>query len=66
MRGNIQSLAGLLDESLAGGQDPLANMNPKMKKKLLDDKKKREREVLQKKMAAGIDFLGENEIKFGQ
>ena len=35
-----------------------------MRKKLLEDQKKRERELLQKKMAAGVDFLGETDVKF--
>jgi len=39
-------------------------MNPKMRKKLLEDQKKREREMLQRKMAAGVDFLGDTEVKF--
>jgi hypothetical protein len=39
-------------------------MNPKMRQKLMADKKKRERELLQKKMAAGVDFLGDNDVKF--
>jgi hypothetical protein len=41
-------------------------MNPKMRKKLLEDQKKREREMLQRKMAAGVDFLGDTEVKFTQ
>ena len=30
----------------------------------MEDQKKRERELLQKKMAAGVDFLGETDVKF--
>lgn len=37
-----------------------------MKQKLLADKKKREREVLQRKMAAGVDFLGDGDVKFNK
>lgn len=37
-------------------------MNPKMKAKIMADKKKRDREVLKKKMAAGVDFLGEDDV----
>lgn len=47
-------------------RDPMKLMNPKMRKKLLEDQKKREREMLQRKMAAGVDFLGDTEVKFTQ
>ena len=55
----------VLDADSGKKRDPLKVMNPKMRQKLLADKKKRERELLQKKMAAGVDFLGDNDVKFG-
>jgi hypothetical protein len=54
----------VLDADSGKKRDPLKVMNPKMRQKLLADKKKRERELLQKKMAAGVDFLGDNDVKF--
>ena len=53
----------VLDADSGKKRDPLKVMNPKMRQKLLADKKKRERELLQKKMAAGVDFLGDNDVK---
>ena len=40
-------------------------MDPKIRKKLLADQKKREREQLQRKFAAGVDFLDDGQLKFG-
>ena len=38
-------------------------MNPKMRKKVLEEQKKRQRDLLQKKMSAGVDFLGDADVK---
>jgi hypothetical protein len=37
--------------------------NPKIRKKIMEEQKKRQREMLQKKMAAGVDFLGDTNVK---
>ena len=42
----------------------LKNLNPKLRKKIADDKVKRERELLRRKMAASIDFIGEGDVNF--
>lgn len=41
-------------------------MNPKLRKKLLEEQKKRQREMLQKKMAAGVEFLGDTNVKLSK
>ena len=38
-------------------------MNPKIRKKMMDEKKKRDRENLKRKIDAGVDFLGDNDLK---
>ena len=38
-------------------------MNPKLRKKMMEEKRKRDRENLKKKMDAGVDFLGDNDLK---
>ena len=60
----IEGMLEVLDADAGKKRDPLKVMNPKMRQKLMADKKKRERELLQKKMAAGVDFLGDNDVKF--
>lgn len=60
----IEGMLEVLDADQGKKRDPLKVMNPKMRQKLMADKKKRERELLQKKMAAGVDFLGDNDVKF--
>ena len=52
----------LNDDENSEAKDPLAGMNPKLKAKMIADKKRRERELLQKKMAAGVDFLGDGDV----
>lgn len=50
-----------------GDGGPVKILNPKMRQKLLADKKRRERELLQKKIAAGVDYLGDdNDIRLSK
>ena len=50
-------------ESKKGGLESRI-MNPKLRQKMIAEQKKRQRELLKRKMEAGIDLLGEdNEIK---
>lgn len=35
-------------------------MNPKIRQRLLAERKEKERELLKKKIAAGVDLLGDN------
>eukprot|EP00356_Strombidium_inclinatum_P003497 CAMPEP_0170482032 /NCGR_PEP_ID=MMETSP0208-20121228/2232_1 /TAXON_ID=197538 /ORGANISM="Strombidium inclinatum, Strain S3" /LENGTH=104 /DNA_ID=CAMNT_0010754827 /DNA_START=701 /DNA_END=1015 /DNA_ORIENTATION=+ len=53
-------------EEAADKNDPIKVMNPRMRHKMAQDKKKREREMLKKKMAAGVDFLADVDIKLGE
>ena len=66
-KAGIYGIKALLDEDggNSSGDDPMIKMDPKIKKKLLVDQKKREREQLQRKFAAGVDFLDDGELKFG-
>lgn len=63
---NIESLMSMIDgggESKKGGLESRI-MNPKLRQKMIAEQKKRQRELLKRKMEAGIDLLGEdNEIK---
>lgn len=66
--GTIDGIKALLNDNQGeeGQRDPLKVMNPKLRAKLLADKKKREREILQKKIEAGVDFLGEGDVKINE
>ena len=51
-------------EENSGKQRQKINItNPKIRKKMLEEQRKRQREMLQKKMASGVDFLGETNVK---
>ena len=62
----VRNMLELLDDSgtRRDGEDPLKGMNPRLRKKFIADKKKRERALLQRKMAAGVDFLGDHDVRF--
>ena len=64
---DVAGLVAMLDDETGGarkGRDPLDNLDPKMRAKVLADKQKRQRELLRRKMQAGVDFIGGPEIKF--
>lgn len=62
----IEGMMEMLDGDEDKKRNPIKVMNPKMRKKILEEQKKRQREMLQKKMAAGVDFLGDANVKFNK
>jgi chromosome segregation ATPase len=62
------TIEGMMDmlEGNEGKKTNVRVMNPKLRKKLMEEQKKRQREMLQKKMAAGVDFLGDANVKLSK
>jgi hypothetical protein len=65
----VDELSELLDEEGSqqkhGGKNKIIKVrNLAQNKRLIEEKKKREREMLKKALANGVDFLGDNNIKF--
>ena len=57
----------ILDPAAAQKEEDIKVINPRIRQRLLAERKERERELLKKKIAAGVDLLGDtNDIRIQQ